>query len=152
VTVLGQPEAGRAGAVPAPSMRLSALLVCDHAQVREGLVFVCGGAIPAFAFPSFPGRLSACCVAVVLELGAGAAGAEHPLEVYLHDERGDAVLSTARNVIAVPSQAEAGWLVPRVADFSGAEIPAPGRYCVTVAVDEMLLGQVGFSAVVVGQG
>lgn len=137
-----------AAPAPPPAMRLSSLLLADHAQVREGLLFVSGGGVTAFRFSSFPGRLT-CHVAALLELQGGSTGTDHGLELYLYDAERH-VYSTARSVIPIPPDAEPGWLVPRVADFSGAELPSPGRYWIAVALDDTLLGRVSFVAV--GEG
>ncbi len=121
-------------------MDISTALLCDFAEVREGLLFLVGGPITRLWRPQFPAPMSVC-VALVLEGTEGeVAGITHELHVLVADADGR---THAEAHTALQAQAQGfGELtpgevipIPVVVPLLGVPLPVPGTFDVRILLD-----------------
>jgi hypothetical protein len=118
-------------------VEVTTALLCDHVQVREGLLFVLSGGITRIRRPSFPAPLGAG-FAVVLELDRIEAEHPHTFELVVVGEDGDEVGRINADLqIGDHSGTYAGEniQVPLGIEMHGAVLPGPGAYELRVYVD-----------------
>ena len=121
-------------------MEISTALLCDFAEVREGLLFLVGGPITRLWRPQFPAPMNVC-VALVLEGTEGeVAGVAHELQVAVVDADGRAH-AEARTGIQAQAQG-LGELspgevipIPVVIPLLAVPLPAPGTFDVRILLD-----------------
>lgn len=68
-------------------MRVNSAILCDFAEVREGLLFVVAGGVTRLFRPAWPGPMNVC-LALVVELDRLEWDRPHELDVHVIDEDG----------------------------------------------------------------
>jgi hypothetical protein len=139
-------------------------MLCDHAQVAGGKLFISGGGIdrmvlPAGAQPPFVANFA---VAGLVRVPWTATNTEHVLKFKFLTEDGrvpelpegaqpgpDGIGGEMRFNVGRPPQAISGQeqVVPFAFDFQGLPLMRTGRYVVTLTVDEEEVGQSAFMVV-----
>lgn len=115
---------------------ISSVLLCDFAQVREGLLFVLSGGITRVYRPKLPGNLGVK-AAVVVEIGFAEVGRAHQLVVSVKHA------GTAQEMGRLTSGFKAGGAlepgeslyVPIVVDLAAVPVKEYGAHDVQVAID-----------------
>ena len=118
-------------------MELTTALLCDHVQVREGLLFIVAGGITRLRRPSYPAALGAG-LAVVIELEQMEAESPHQFALVIVGEDGEEVGRVEAEIqVGDREGAYAGEnvQVPLGVDMSGASLPKAGAYELHVYVD-----------------
>jgi len=118
-------------------MELTTALLCDHVQVREGLLFIVAGGITRLRRPSYPAALGAG-LAVVIELEQLEAESPHQFALVIVGEDGEEVGRVEAEIqVGDREGAYAGEnvQVPLGVDMSGASLPKAGAYELHVYVD-----------------
>jgi len=113
-------------------------LVCDHAQVREGLLFVLSGGISRVLRETYPAALGTC-LALVLEFERREAERTHDLLVLVVGEDGEDIARVQAEVrVDHPGQAKPGENVhvPIAVDMRGVPLAKAGAYELRVYVDD----------------
>ena len=131
--------------------RLNALVLCDFAQIREGLLFVQSGGLTRLATPSVPAKF-ACHVAALVYVPPDGAGAPHQVVMKIKQAATATVAATIKVAIretAPPAglQPGEGRQIPVVVPLAGVTFPAVGEYDLQVEIDEQLAGDLSFSVV-----
>ena len=133
-------------------MDLTTALLCDHVQVRDGLLFIVAGGITRLRRPSYPAALGAG-LAVVIEFDQIEAERSHQFTLVIIGEDGDEV-GRVEAEIQVGDRAGAytgeNVQVPLAIDLKGASLPKPGAYELRVYVDGQHQRTVQFWAEQVG--
>jgi hypothetical protein len=112
-------------------------LVCDHAQVREGLLFVLSGGISRVMRDVYPAPLGTC-LALVLEFERIEAEEGHELGVLVVGEDGELVAQVDAHVrVDNPERAKPGENVhlPIAVDLRGVMLDKVGAYELRVFVN-----------------
>jgi hypothetical protein len=127
---------------------LSALVLCDFAQVREGLLFVQSGGLTRLVSTTFPAMFN-CHVAALVAVPPDEAGAAHEMVMKIkHVETATVVASI--NVALHESPVPPGLLpgetrlVPVVVPMTGLSFAPEGEYDLHVDVDDELAGHLSF--------
>jgi hypothetical protein len=119
-------------------MEITTALVCNWAEVREGILFVSGGGITRAWKPQFPAPLGAC-VAVVLEGTQGEIiGVPHEVEIEICNADGAQLGLVKAGIQAAGSNdLEPGEMmqVPLAFNISMVPLPGPGAYDIKVRLD-----------------
>ncbi len=122
-------------------MRIQAAILCDHAQVREGLLFVSAGGISRlYRPPDQPAGPLGLVLAVILEIDSDQVETVHEVRVTITREGGEEI-GTLPAALQGPPGAAANLnpgepaVVPIVLPISGMIIPAFGMYDVRVSAD-----------------
>ena len=117
-------------------MDVTTALLCDHAQVREGLLFVLAGGISRIRRPAFPAHFGAG-LAVVLEFDSIEAERAHQFELVVVGEDGDEIARIAAEINVGDPQVHPGEdiHVPLAVDLHGAVMPRAGAYELRLYVD-----------------
>jgi hypothetical protein len=112
-------------------------LLCDHAQVREGLLFVLSGGITRLRRPAYPAQLGVG-LALVLEFDRIEDEHSHEFAVVVVGEDGEEVGRVAADIqVGEPEGSYVGEnvQVPLAIDMHGALLPKPGPYQLHVYLD-----------------
>jgi hypothetical protein len=117
-------------------MEVTTALLCDSAQIREGLLFVLAGGITRIRRTSFPANLAAA-VAVVLALDSFEAERAHEFELVVVGEDGEELARVAAQIQVGDAQVHFGEhiQVPLAVDLHGAVLPSAGAYELRLYVD-----------------
>jgi hypothetical protein len=117
-------------------MRLTTGLLCDYAQVRQGLLHVVSGGVNRLVRPSFPAPMGVT-LALVLELDPFERRTDHEITIRVVDADGRQVAQGAGLILGaeMAPDAPSRTQIPHVFDLRGVQIPAPGDYEVKVYVD-----------------
>jgi hypothetical protein len=127
--------------------RLTTLLLCDFAQVREGLLFVSSGGVSRVVQSTFPAnpRLH---LAMVVHLSAESLGQSHQVHVRLKYPDTAEVIANAEVAIqlnAVPAAFPGeGINLPQVIDLVPISFDRPGQVDVQVSIDGSPAGDLSF--------
>lgn len=120
-------------------MQVQSILLCDFAQVREGLLFVCSAGITRLLIPSVPAPLQLS-IAVQLELEQTELSRPHQLVVSVrHNESATVAfrLTTAFQLNGPPNlEPGESMMLPFAADLRGVAALHYGAYDVKVEVDD----------------
>jgi hypothetical protein len=115
---------------------LTSAILCDFAQVREGLLFVVGGGITRMARPELPAPLNVM-LALVVDVPYDQLNQVH--EVVVSIKRTDTAEEVVRLVggaqIAGDVYPGESLYMPLVFDLRGLAVPAYGSYDVQASVD-----------------
>ena len=127
--------------------RLTTLLLCDFAQVREGLLFVSSGGVSRVVQSGYPAR-PRLHLALVVHLPADSLDTAHRVHVRLKfpdtaDVIADAELVVQLNAVTGAYPGE-GINVPQVIDLSGIQFPRSGQVDVQVSIDDEPAGDLSF--------
>ncbi len=115
-------------------MDIRVVTLCDFAQVRDGLLFVCSGGITRVYRESFPAPVGVM-LAMVIELSPVEALDAQTVRVRIEDADGQKLAEMVGELkVTVGSGHDPGELinVPFVADFRPVSLPVPGRYQVAI--------------------
>ena len=127
---------------------LKSLILCDFAQIREGLLFVQSGGLTRLVAPSFPAKF-ACHVATLVWLPPHEAGSAHEMVMKVKaaaTAKLTATVKVALHETAPPAglQPGEGRQVPIVVPLAAVSFPEPGEYDLQVEVDEQFAGDISF--------
>ena len=128
--------------------RLDALILCDFAQVREGLLFVQSGGLTRLAAPVFPASFG-CNIAAMVHLPPDAAVDAHSMVMKVKAADTVTLLATInvalhehpRPTTLAPGEARQ---VPIVVPLHQVKFPGPGQYDLQVDIDDELAGDLNF--------
>jgi hypothetical protein len=129
------------------SPRLTTLLLCDFAQVREGLLFVSSGGVSRVVQNSYPAnpRLH---LAMVVHLPAASLGTSLQVHVRLKYPDTAEVIANAEVGIQLNAVSGAypgeGINVPQVIDLAPIQFSRPGQVDVQVSVGDEPAGDLSF--------
>jgi hypothetical protein len=117
-------------------VEVTTALLCDHVQVREGLLFVLAGGITRLRRAAYPSYLGAG-LAVVLELDRIEAELRHEFQLVVVGEDGDEAARIAAEIQVGDARVHAGEnvQVPLAVDLHGVALARPGAYELRVYVD-----------------
>ena len=117
-------------------MEVTTALLCDSAQIREGLLFVMAGGITRIRRTSYPANFAAA-VAVVLELDSIEAQRSHEFELVVVGEDGEELARVAAQIQLGEAQVHFGEniQVPLAVDLHGAVLPSAGAYELRLYID-----------------
>ena len=127
---------------------LKSLILCDFAQIREGLLFVQSGGLTRLAAPTFPAKF-ACHVATLVWLPPHEAGAAHEIVMKVKSAstaKLTAIVKVALQESEAPSALRPGEgrQVPIVVPLGAVSFPAAGEYDLQVEVDGEFAGDISF--------
>ena len=128
--------------------QLKSLILCDFAQIREGLLFVQSGGLTRLAAPTFPAAF-ACHVGALVWLPPDEAAAAHQMVMKVKSA-GAAVVVATINVALHETPAPRGLqpgegrLVPIVVPLAAVSFPEPGEYDLQVDLDDEFAGDLSF--------
>ncbi len=132
-------------------MRLTTALLCDFAQVRDGLLFVSSGAVNRLWRPAVPARLGVMLALVVMVEGVDELSSRHEVRGDIVDGASlEPVASFTAALAARPELVErnpAGEpvLLPMPVDLRQVAIPRFGSYRMALHVDGALLSELPFA-------
>lgn len=131
--------------------KVNAMLLCDYAQIREGLLQVVSGGIDRVVLANVPNSINVV-VAAVISPSATCTPGEHQAVMVLHQKSGPqpGVLVRLSATVTLGSDIRPGSSIPMVFDFRGAELPAPGEWTVTLGIDGQRYDEVSFEAAIAG--
>jgi hypothetical protein len=118
-------------------VELTTALLCDHASVREGLLFVAGGGITRIRRSHFPAHLGIG-LAAVLELDSLEAQREHRFQLVIVGEDGDEVARIEADIrVGVIDAVKPGEnvQVPLAVDMYQTVVPIGGAFELRLYVD-----------------
>lgn len=118
-------------------MQIVAAMLCDYANVREGLLTVVSGGITRLWRPDLPAPLNLS-VALLVSLESTELGEDHNLQVILQDEDGERLAeANARFRSNPPTLPEPGDRpnLPFAIDLRPGRVPRYGLYSVEIAID-----------------
>jgi len=130
------------------SAQLKALVLCDFAQVREGLLFVQSGGLTRLMSPTFPAKF-VCSVASLVYLPPDEAGAAHEMVMKVKSPAAASVIATVKVALhetePPPGLAPGeGRQVPIVVPLAAVAFPEPGEYDIHVDLDDEFAGDLSF--------
>ena len=129
-------------------MHLRTAILCDFAQVREGLLFVASGGISRVIRPSYPAPASFA-LALMLELDAVEVREPHEIRVRImaaDEPIGEMTAGFQINDADLhPGERQN---IPVPVNLHNVPLPAPGGYSITISVDDRHVGELAFFAVV----
>ena len=128
--------------------QLKSLILCDFAQIREGLLFVQSGGLTRLVAPTFPAKFG-CHVASLVWLPPDEAGTAHKMVMKVKaasTARLIATINVAVHETAPPKglQPGEGRQVPIVVPLGAVNFPEPGEYDLQVEVDDEFAGDLSF--------
>ncbi len=127
---------------------LKSLILCDFAQIREGLLFVQSGGLTRLVAPSFPAKF-ACHVATLVWLPPDEAATAHEIVMKVKSAATATLTATVKVALhetAPPAglQPGEGRQVPIVVPLVAVSFPEPGEYDLQVEVDDQFAGDISF--------
>jgi hypothetical protein len=127
---------------------LKSLILCDFAQIREGLLFVQSGGLTRLAAPTFPAQF-ACHVATLVWLPPHEAGTAHEIVMKVKSASTAKLTATVKVELhesAAPSALRPGEgrQVPIVVPLGAVSFPEAGEYDLQVEVDDEFAGDISF--------
>ncbi len=128
--------------------QLKSLILCDFAQVREGLLFVQSGGLTRLTAPKFPAQF-ACHIATLVWLPPDEAGAAHELVMKVKATSTATLTATVKVALhqstppldLAPGE---GRQVPIVVPLTAVVFPEPGEYDLQVDIDDEFGGDISF--------
>lgn len=120
-------------------MQLSSALLCDFAQVRDGLLFVSSGGVTRLYRSDFPAPMGVC-LALVMEAHPTEATRPHELQVIIQGQDGERVAElTAGFQLSADSTAalETGENVqlPQALDLRPVGLTSSGPHTIEILID-----------------
>ena len=119
------------------TLALTTVLLCDHAQVREGLLFVHSGGVSRVIPSTYPASIRVH-LAMVVHVPASDVTASHTIDLRFKYPDSAEVIATAQIALqlheiqgAYPGE---GINVPQVIDLSMIPFPRPGQVDVQVSI------------------
>lgn len=129
-------------------MRLTTALLCDYAQVRNGLLYVVAGGVNQLLRSTFPAPMNVA-LALVIEMDGFERQVEHSIAVHIVDPDGKQ-LASGQGLMrprAGTQPITARAQLPHVFDLRSVKVPGPGAFDVKVYVDDAHQVDVGFQVV-----
>lgn len=129
------------------SARITTMVLCDFAQVRDSLLFVSSGGVSRVVAHSFPARLRLY-LATVVHITADQVERPHRMSVKF--KYPDAVATIGGVEVNIQLNTLSGVYpgegvnVPQALDLSQIPFPKPGQVDVQVAIDDELAGDLTF--------
>lgn len=128
--------------------RLNSLILCDFAQVREGLLFVQSGGLTRLVASQFPAKF-ACRVACLVYLPPDEAGVGHEMVIKVKSAATAHLVATVKvelHATAVPKglQPGEGRQMPIVVPLETVVFPGPGEYDLHAELDGEFAGDLTF--------
>lgn len=128
--------------------QLKSLILCDFAQIREGLLFVQSGGLTRLAAPTFPAKFG-CYVAALVWLPPHEAGTAHQMVMKVKSAAAARVVATIKVAVHESSppqglQPGEGRQVPIVVPLAAVNFPEPGEYDLQAEVDDEFAGDLSF--------
>lgn len=128
--------------------RLTTLLLCDFAQVREQLLFVSSGGISRVANASYPAH-TRLFLAMVVHVPVASVGRRHLVSIKFKYPDDAALIGTIEVGINIPeppagTEPGEGVNLPQVLDLAPFAFPRPGAVDVQVSIDEEPVGDLTF--------
>jgi hypothetical protein len=115
---------------------ISSGILCDFAQVREGLLFVASGGISRVYAAEVPAPLSVM-LALLVEIPPDELASVHEIQIAIR--RSDTAEDVTRAVLAVQAGGDVypgeNLIVPAVLDLRGVRVSAHGSYDIRITVD-----------------
>ena len=134
--------------------RLDALILCDFAQIREGLLFVQSGGLTRLVAPALPTGFGCHVAAMVYMPPHEAVEAHHMVMKVKSADTAQIVATINVELHEVPRPAGLlpgeGRQVPVVVPMKKIVFPAPGRYDLQVDIDHEIAGDLTFTVSVRG--
>lgn len=132
---------------PVPA-RLDALVLCDFAQVRDGLLFVQSGGLTRLAAAQLPATFN-CHVGVLVFLPPDEATSAHSVIMRIKHAPSASVVATVKVEVHAVTTATGlepgeGRLVPVAIPLSTVTFRAEGEHDLQVSVDDHLAGDLSF--------
>jgi hypothetical protein len=125
--------------------------VADHAVVSEGKLYVNGGYFSQLSFPVYPAIVPAMCLAAVVRVPFRHYHVDHSLTIRLEDADGSAVGLEARGQFRVGGGPAIEYgdpgNMPVAIPVNGLQLPRPGTYVFTLAVDDRIIDRYTIRAV-----
>jgi hypothetical protein len=133
------------------SFRALGFFPADYATVQDGKVYASGAYFNILRFPSFPASLPSMALVAVLEVPFHTNQQDHLLEMGLIDPDGQPtpfrVEGTFRTAPKIEHQFGEPGTTPLAVPIHGLQIPGPGKYRFTFAVDQKPLAQYAINVV-----
>lgn len=128
--------------------QLKALVLCDFAQVREGLMFVQSGGLTRLVAGSFPAKFG-CHLACLVYVPPDEAATAHEMVMKVKAASTATLVATVkvelRQSPPPPGLAPGeGRQIPIVVPLAAVTFPAPGEYDLQVELDGELAGDLSF--------
>jgi len=127
-------------------MDITSALLCDFAQVRDGLLFVSSGGITRMWRPELPGIMDLW-LAVVVEVDLVEGRVPHEILVRIIDEDGGEA-ATLQGSFQLNTDVDLNvgerLLMPMPFDLRGVALPRYGAYDVTIYLDNQLRRTLNF--------
>lgn len=128
--------------------RLNALILCDFAQIREGLLFVQSGGLTRLVASTFPAQFG-CHIAALVYLPPHEAGEAHGMVIKAKAAETATLVATVKvSMHEIPPPAGLkpgeGRQIPIVVPLSAISFPSPGEYDLHVEIDEEFAGEISF--------
>jgi len=128
--------------------RLDALILCDHAQIREGLLFVQSGGLTRLVLPTVPGNIG-CHVAAMVHVPPHEAVDAHQMVMKIKSVDLAAAVATINVAVhevprplgLLPGE---GRQVPIVVPLAQVVFPSVGQYDLQVELDDEIAGDLSF--------
>jgi len=128
--------------------RLDALILCDFAQIREGLLFVQSGGLTRLVAQNFPTSFS-CHVAAMVHVPPDEAVDAHTMVMKVKAADTATLVATVnvalhenpRQMGLAPGE---GRQVPIVVPVHKIKFPGPGQYDLQVDIDDEFAGDLNF--------
>lgn len=133
-------------------MKVTAILLADHATVREGLLHVLGGGITRLARDPLPGRLDVMLALMTRANDVDDLMAGHNLEVTITESSPDDTRRIAKAVMDLgpppgPINPGPNLQVPVVVPLQAVPVPRTGLYVISVSLDGEDVGSYEFEVV-----
>jgi hypothetical protein len=131
--------------------QLKTLVLCDFAQIREGLLFVQSGGLTRLLAPTFPAMFN-CHVGCLVYLPPDEAGAAHEMVMKVKAAETATLIATVQVALheTAPPPGLApgeGRQVPIVVPLGAVAFPSPGEYDLHVDLDDQFAGDLSFRVV-----
>ncbi|MFN3258857.1 MAG: DUF6941 family protein [Ilumatobacter sp.] len=128
--------------------RLNALVLCDFAQVREGLLFVQSGGLTRLAAPTFPAKFT-CHVAMLVYAPPHEAADAHEMVIKIKAAESATLVATVNVAMhetppPLGLQPGEGRQFPIVVPMAAVAFPSPGEYDLHVEIDGEFAGEISF--------
>lgn len=121
------------------SIRISTALLCDAATVREGLLHVLGGGITVLGRTAFPARMRVD-LGLIITAPSEYAAATHRVVITIArtGPDGDESIALEGQLAAVELDPESDdpWAMAAVVNLHEIPLAGPGRYRLTISVDD----------------
>jgi hypothetical protein len=140
-----RPTASRVGPV---TVRLDALILCDFAQIRDGLLFVQSGGLTRLSTAQFPASFG-CHIAAMVYMPPNEAIDAHRMVMKVKSADTATLVATINVELHELARADGrlpieGRQVPVVVPLNKVAFPTAGRYDLHVDIDDHMAGDLAF--------